>query len=107
MPDGSILGIGMNNTLFTLPILPSAWINIPNTGAVKSVTPMPDGTLLGIGMDNTLVERTMPMPANVEQSVDQHGQQRLRDRRTQMPDETLLGIGMTNKLYEQHIPAGL
>jgi hypothetical protein len=38
MPDGTILGIGMNNDLWTRATLNSNWIQIPNSSAVIGVT---------------------------------------------------------------------
>ena len=56
MPDDTLLGIGMDNTLFTRANL-AYWTNVPNSAAVLGVTVMTDGSILGIGMDNSLFTR--------------------------------------------------
>ncbi|MDD1438404.1 lamin tail domain-containing protein, partial [Dolichospermum sp. ST_sed10] len=58
MPDGTLVGIGMDHQLWTRKnYLTSNWEHIPNSGAVLAITPMPDGTLVGIGMDHQLWTR--------------------------------------------------
>ncbi|MDB9530048.1 lamin tail domain-containing protein, partial [Nodularia spumigena CS-1038] len=54
---GTIVGIGMNNQLFTRKTLTSNWEYIPNSGAVLGITVMADGTIVGIGMNNQLFTR--------------------------------------------------
>ncbi|CAF3971161.1 unnamed protein product [Adineta steineri] len=56
--DGTILGIGTNNKLYTRATLNSDWIEVPNTmGAVIAVTQLHNGTILGIGTNNKLYTR--------------------------------------------------
>jgi hypothetical protein len=57
MPDGKLLGIGMDNALWTRDTLTSDWQQVPNSGSVLGITVMPDGKLLGIGMENALWTR--------------------------------------------------
>jgi hypothetical protein len=52
-----ILGIGMDNELFTRATLFSPWVKVPNSGNVIGVTVMPNGTIVGIGMGNELFLR--------------------------------------------------
>ncbi|MDB9344115.1 lamin tail domain-containing protein [Nodularia spumigena CS-588/06] len=52
-----LVGIGMNNQLFTRKTLTSNWEYIPNSGAVLGITVMADGTIVGIGMNNQLFTR--------------------------------------------------
>jgi hypothetical protein len=54
MPDGKIVGVGTNNTLYTRDTLTSDWKEIPNSGAFVSVALMPDGKIIGVGTNNTL-----------------------------------------------------
>ncbi|CAF1416335.1 unnamed protein product [Adineta steineri] len=56
--DGTILGIGTNNKLYTRATLSSDWIEVSNTmGAVIAVTQLHNGTILGIGTNNKLYTR--------------------------------------------------
>ncbi|MDJ1184774.1 lamin tail domain-containing protein, partial [Roseofilum casamattae] len=57
MSDGTLVGIGMGNQLWTRETLTSPWQHIPNSGAVLGITTMSDGTLVGIGMGNQLWTR--------------------------------------------------
>ncbi|MFO0173136.1 MAG: hypothetical protein ACK51W_11725, partial [Aphanizomenon sp.] len=58
MPDGTLVGIGMDHQLWTRKnYLTSNWEHIPNSGSVLAITFMPDGTLVGIGMDHQLWTR--------------------------------------------------
>ncbi|MFM6107462.1 MAG: LamG-like jellyroll fold domain-containing protein, partial [Sphaerospermopsis kisseleviana] len=52
-----VIGIGMNNQLYTRKTLTSNWEHIPNSGSVLGITVMPDGTIVGIGMNNQLYIR--------------------------------------------------
>jgi hypothetical protein len=54
MPNGTILGVGTNNLLYTRANLNSNWVQVPNSCSVIGVTVMPNGTILGIGTDNML-----------------------------------------------------
>jgi hypothetical protein len=94
MPDGSILGIGTDNTLFTIPTLPTAWISVPNSGAVIDVTLMLDGSILGVGTNSSLYRRatlTSPWVA-IPNSGSVIGV-------IAMQDGSLVGIGTDNALY--------
>jgi hypothetical protein len=55
--DGTILGIGTGNTLWTRKTLDANWVHITDSGSVIGVTVRTDGTILGIGTDNTLWTR--------------------------------------------------
>ncbi|MFM6138143.1 MAG: hypothetical protein ACKPCP_29050, partial [Sphaerospermopsis kisseleviana] len=52
-----VIGIGMNNQLYTRKTLTSNWEHIPNSGSVLGITVMSDGTIVGIGMNNQLYTR--------------------------------------------------
>jgi subtilisin family serine protease len=55
--DSQIIGVGLNNNLWTRATLDSPWVKVPNSGSVIGVTVMKDGTILGIGMHNNLWTR--------------------------------------------------
>ncbi|WP_228036301.1 hypothetical protein [Microcystis sp. LEGE 00066] len=57
MPDGKIVGVGTNKSLYTRDSLISDWKEVPNSGAVISVTVMPDGELVEVGANNRLYSR--------------------------------------------------
>ena len=94
LPNGAILGIGLDNDLYTRATLTSPWVLVPNSGDVIGVTVLPNGAILGIGLDNDLYTRaTLNSPwALVPNSGDVLGV-------TVLPDGTILGVGLDNDLY--------
>ncbi|CAF4168074.1 unnamed protein product, partial [Adineta steineri] len=94
--DGTILGIGTNNKLYTRATLNSDWIQVPNTmGAVIGVTQLQDGTILGIGTNNKLYTRATLSSDWIEVSNTMGAVIAV----TQLHNGTILGIGTNNKLY--------
>ncbi|MBE9239357.1 hypothetical protein IQ227_25975, partial [Anabaena aphanizomenioides LEGE 00250] len=94
MPDGTIVGIGMNNQLYTRKTLTSNWEHIANSGSVLGITVMPDGTIVGIGMNNQLYTRKT-LTSNWEHIANSGSVIGI----TVMSDGTIVGIGMNNQLY--------
>ncbi|MDB9381753.1 LamG domain-containing protein, partial [Nodularia spumigena CS-584] len=102
-----LVGIGMNNQLFTRKTLTSNWEYIPNSGSVLGITVMADGTIVGIGMNNQLFTRKT-LTSNWEHIPNSGSVLGI----TVMADGTIVGIGMNNQLYTrktltsnwQHIP---
>lgn len=92
--DGTLLGVGMDNLLYTRPTLSAPWTQIPGSGAVLAVTQIDDGTLLGIGLDHLLYTRATPTSpwAQVPGSGSVLAV-------TQLRNGSLLGVGMDGLLY--------
>jgi hypothetical protein len=93
--DGSFLGVGVDNAVYTLANLNAKWIyGGDNTKTVKHVTQLSDGTLLGVGMDNQLYTKTtltapwigIPASGNVTSVI-------------QLQDGRIVGIGTDNAMY--------
>ena len=93
--DGSFLGVGVDNALYTLANLNAKWIyGGDNTKAVKHVTQLSDATLLGVGMDNQLYTKTtltapwinIPGSGTVTSVI-------------QLQDGRIVGIGTDNAMY--------
>ncbi|WP_353929298.1 lamin tail domain-containing protein [Okeanomitos corallinicola TIOX110] len=103
----ALIGIGMNNQLWTRKTLTSNWEHIPNSGAVLGITVMPDGTIVGIGMDHQLWTRKT-LTSNWEHIPNSGAVLGI----TAMPDGTIVGIGMDHQLWTrktltsnwEHIP---
>jgi hypothetical protein len=57
MPDGSLLGVGTNNVLYTRTSLQSFWTIVSNGTGVQSVSVMPNGTIIGVTTTGDLVSR--------------------------------------------------
>lgn len=95
MKDGSILGVGMDNKLYTRTNLEAEWVIAPNYGEVKGITVMRNGTILGIGMNGRLLTR-----ANLNtkwlQTPNVGGHM---IGITVMTNDTILGVGSDNKLW--------
>lgn len=94
MPDGSILGVGTDNTLYTRANLTAAWSQVANSGSVKSVTVQADGTIVGLGMDNTLYTRAS-LTANWA-AVPYGG---VMNYLVALQEVTVIGVGTDNLLY--------
>ncbi|MDD1449500.1 hypothetical protein MEN98_26135, partial [Dolichospermum sp. ST_sed8] len=88
--NANLVGIGMDNQLWTRKTLTSNWEQIPNSGLVLAITFMPDGTLVGIGMDHQLWTRKNYLTSNWEHIPNSGAVLAI----TAMPDGTLVGIGM-------------
>ena len=93
--DGSFLGVGVDNAVYTLANLNAKWIyGGDNTKTVKHVTQLSDGTLLGVGMDNQLYTKTtltapwigIPASGTVTSVI-------------QLQDGRIVGIGTDNAMY--------
>ncbi len=93
--DGSFLGVGVDNAVYTLANLNAKWIyGGDNTKTVKHVTQLSDGTLLGVGMDNQLYTKTtltapwigIPASGAVTSVI-------------QLQDGRIVGIGTDNAMY--------
>jgi len=98
LKDGTILGIGMDNYLWTRATLNSSWVQVPNSGSVIGVTVLQDGTILGIGMDKYLWTR-----ATLNSSWVQVPNSGSVIGVTVLKDGTILGIGMDNYLWTKGI----
>ena len=96
MQDGTILGIGMNNKLYTRADLNAKWVMAPNVGGkVKGVVSiMKDGTILGLAMDGSLLTRV-----NLDAKWVKAANCGKVKAITIMQGGIILGVGMNNKLY--------
>ena len=92
--DGTIVGVGMDNLLYTRATLTSPWVQVPNSGAVMRVTQMMDGTIVGVGMDNTLWTRATLTSGWIQ--IPNSGA--VMDI-IQLRDGSVVGIGMDNFLW--------
>jgi uncharacterized protein (DUF697 family)/uncharacterized coiled-coil protein SlyX len=94
MRDGTFLGVGTDNQLYTRASLEAPWKLVPTSGAVKSVVQLRDGTIAGVGMDNmiwtraTLTSNWVQVPGSGAISF-----------LTQLRDWTLAGVGMDDAVY--------
>lgn len=57
LPDGTLVGVGMDNALWTRASLTTAWVQVPSSQSVYDVTVLADGRLLGIGTNFELYVR--------------------------------------------------
>ncbi|MBO1048842.1 MAG: hypothetical protein HEQ10_14375 [Dolichospermum sp. DEX182a] len=94
LPNGTILGIGTDNLLYTRATLNSNWVQVPNSGAVIGITVLPNGTILGIGTDKLLYTRAT-LNSNWVQVPNSGSVIGV----TVLPNGTILGIGTDNLLY--------
>jgi len=96
LKDGTILGIGMDNKIWTKTKLTDVWLQSPiDTCCVTSVTQLNDGTILGIGMNNMIWKKN---------SLSEYWSGPIQNsccviNITQLKDGTILGIGMDNKIW--------
>jgi len=96
LKDGTIVGVGMDQGLYTRATLTSSWVLVPGSHAVKSVTQLPSGTIVGVGMNDQLYTREtltstwvhVPGSGAVTAVLAQ-------------PDGSLLGIGMDGFVYSR------
>ncbi|CAF4404264.1 unnamed protein product, partial [Rotaria magnacalcarata] len=92
--DGTILGIGKNNQLYTRVSMNHPWIHVPDSGSMIGVSNLKDGTILGVGTNNQLYTRAtissswvnVPDSGNIV-SV------------TILKDGTILGVSTDTRLY--------
>lgn len=94
LQDGTILGVGTDNALYTRPALAGSWTQVPSSKAVKAVTQRRDGTIVGVGMNNALYTRaTLTSPwIQVPSSgsvISVH----------ELADSVLVGVGTDRLLY--------
>ena len=94
MKDGSFVGIGIDNQLYTLATLPSTWKLAKNGGKLLSVAILKDEIIVGVGTDNQLY--TLDTSTSRWKLVGEGG--KLLSVAT-MPNGTILGIGIDNQLY--------
>ena len=94
---GSILGVGMNNKLYSRDHIDANWIKSPNDhGEVQSIAIMSNGTtILGVGMDHKLYTRT-DINASWVKAPDRGG---MVKSVAVTEDDVSIGVGMDNKLY--------
>ncbi len=94
MPNGTILGVGTDKSLWTRATLSSEWQQVPLSGSVTSVAVMPNGKILGVGTDKFLWTRDklnaewtqVPNSAAVTSVAV-------------MPNGTILGVGTDKFLW--------
>ncbi|MFZ2725492.1 MAG: lamin tail domain-containing protein [Methylococcaceae bacterium] len=92
--DISLIGIGMDNQLWTRKTLTSNWEHIVNSGAVIGITVLADGTIVGIGMDHQLWTRKT-LTSNWELIPNSGAVIGI----TVLADGTIVGIGMDHQLW--------
>lgn len=94
LQDGTILGVGTDNALYTRAALAGAWTQVASSKAVKAVTQRRDGTIVGVGMNNALYTRaTLTSPwVQVPSSGSVISVQELAD-------SVLVGVGTDRLLY--------
>lgn len=92
--DGTIIGVGLDNSLWTRASLYSPWIHVPASGVVLGITVMPNGTIVGIGSNNDLWTR-----ADINSGWVNIPNSGAVIAITAMPNGTLLGVGTDNQLY--------
>ncbi|MEK8108195.1 papain-like cysteine protease family protein [Micromonospora sp. M12] len=90
----TFLGVGTDNQLWTRATLNSAWVQVPNSGAVQAAVGLADGSFLGVGTDNTLWTRAT-LNSGWVQVPNSGSVQSVAVR----PDGTFLGVGTGNDLW--------
>ena len=95
LQDGTFLGVGLNNGLYTLANLNAGWIyGGDNTKAVIGITQMNDGKLLGVGTDYNLYTKTTLTAPWI--SVPSSGTVKCA---IQLQDGRIVGIGTDNAMW--------
>lgn len=89
-----ILGVGVDNGLYTKLSLRSPWVPVPNSRAVIGVMELNDGTFVGVGTDNLLYTRDTL--TSTWQQVPGSG---AVIRVLQTSDGTIVGVGTDHNLY--------
>ncbi len=92
--DGTIVGVGLDNLLYTRATLTSPWVQVPGSGAVLAVTQLRDGRLLAVATNGLLYTRGSLTSPWVQ--VPSSG--RVLAVR-ELANRTLLGIGPDHLLY--------
>jgi hypothetical protein len=102
MPNGTILGVGTDNMLYTRANLNSAWSQVTNSGSMLGVTVLSDGTIVGVGTDNALYTRAN-LNAAWSSPLDSSG---AVTAVTDTPDGTLIGVDVQGYLKTYSGSAG-
>ena len=102
MLDGTLLGVGTDNWLYSKLNLSAVWSRVDNSCCVKSAIQLKDGTFLGVGMGNNLWTKTNLTDTWIEVQENSCCVTSI----IQLNDSTLLGVGTDNWLYsKQNISA--
>ncbi|MGI8334470.1 hypothetical protein ACRYCC_31350 [Actinomadura scrupuli] len=51
LPNGRLVGVGLDNQLYTREKITDTWVFEPDSGMVTSVSALADGSLIGVGLD--------------------------------------------------------
>ena len=96
--DGTIVGIGTNNTLFSTPSFNGTWTQTASAGEwCGYITIAPDGSVFVVGSDNNIWKKNSYQTLSSEnwQSTGQGGVIAI----TIAPDGTLIGLGTNQQIY--------
>jgi len=96
--DGTIVGIGTNNTLFSTPTFNGAWTQTASAGEwCGYITIAPDGSVFVVGSDNNIWKK------NNYQTLSSENWQGMGSGSviaiTIAPDGTLIGVGTNQQIY--------
>lgn len=94
MDDGTILGVGTDNLIYTRRDLYGSWVQVAGSGSVIGVVQLRDGTVVGIGTDNQLYAR-----ATLTSGWSLVAGSGSVIAITQMSDGRILGVGTDHNLY--------
>jgi hypothetical protein len=96
--DGTIVGIGTDNTLYSKPNLNAAWTHTASAGErCASITIAPDGSVLVVGVDGAIYKKNSYRTLSSEswQSMGSCCVKAI----TIAPDGTCIGVGGDDELY--------
>jgi len=96
--DGTIVGIGTDNTLYSKPNLNGAWTHTASAGErCASITIAPDGSVLVVGVDGAIYKKNSYKTLSSEswQSLGSCCVKAI----TIAPDGTCIGVGGDDQLY--------
>ena len=97
LKDNTLIGVGMDNWLYSKPNLTGIWTQVANSALVKSAIQLQNGSFLGVGMDNKLYNK-----ANLTDKWTQVIENNCCVTSIiQLNDGTLLGVGTDNWLYSK------
>ena len=102
--DGTIIGIGTDNTLFTKPSLDSeTWTHTPSSDGewVSSICIAPDGSIFCVGGDSHIWKKNSYTSLTTESWIDQGETSCCVKAITITTDGTLIGVGTDNRLYSK------
>ena len=91
LPDGRVIGVGMNNQLYMRPGLRGKWKLIPNSCCVTRITSFNDSSIVGIGLNGALYRKNCldePWQGPIGNSLDV----RLIDIKYSKKDDLLYGV---------------